>query len=384
MKVIIAPGSFKGSLSAGEVSQSIGEGFREVIEDAEITILPMADGGEGTVEAIVEGSGGRYVDVPVRDPLGRPIKGKYGVVGEEVAVIEMAMASGLMLLEEHELNPLITTTYGTGEMIRSALESGFKKIYVGLGGSATNDGGLGMAQALGYSFLDHEGNELGFGGLSLGEIDRIDSTNKHHLLESAEIIVLSDVTNPLCGINGASHVYGPQKGATEEMILELDRNLKAFSNKLREQLDVDIEMIVGSGAAGGLGGGMIAFCNASIEPGVERVMDILDLDTLLEDADLVITGEGKIDSQSIYGKVPVGVAKRAKKHGKPVIVISGSKDDNIDQVYDAGIDLVLDIIHRPMSLEYAMENARGLLIESGKMAARIWRFGRENDENIST
>jgi glycerate kinase len=293
----------------------------------------------------------------------------------------MAAASGLTLLSEDELNPMLTTTYGTGELIKSALEKGYKKIYVGLGGSATNDGGVGMAQALGYSFKDDEENEIGFGGGELAKINYINCKNKHPLIEGAEITVISDVSNKLCGNDGASYIYGPQKGASKEMIMELDENLDILAAKVREFIGCEISEIPGAGAAGGLGAGMIAFCNAKLQKGVDVMLDLLDFENVIKDADLVITGEGKLDSQSKYGKVPVGVALRAKKYNKPVVAIVGSREDDIDEVYDLGIDFIQDIITRPMTLSEAIEDVDKLLVEAGKNVGKLMKFGRLYCEN---
>ena len=381
MKVVIATDSYKGSLGAAEVSKNIETGFRKLFEDSEIKLLPMADGGEGTVKTLVEATGGFYEYLECLDPLGRTITTNFGVINNEIAIIEMAAASGLTLLSEDELNPMLTTTYGTGELIKSALEKGYKKIYVGLGGSATNDGGVGMAQALGYSFKDDDENEIGFGGGELAKINHINCKDKHPLIEGAEITVISDVSNKLCGNDGASYIYGPQKGASKEMIMELDENLDILAAKVREFIGCEISEIPGAGAAGGLGAGMIAFCNAKLRKGVDVMLDLLDFENVIKDADLVITGEGKLDSQSKYGKVPVGVALRAKKYNKPVVAIVGSREDDIDEVYDLGIDFIQDIITRPMTLSEAIEDVDKLLVEAGKNVGRLMKFGRLYCEN---
>lgn len=374
MKIIIAPDSFKGSMSSIGVSKYIEEGFRKVYPEVEVDILPIADGGEGTVEALVEATKGRYINIEVTNPLGRKIKSKYGVINNEIAVIEMAAASGLTLIPEKDLNPLITTTYGTGEMIKDALEKGYKKIFVGLGGSATNDGGVGMAQALGFSFKGANGDEIDFGCENLDKITYIDSTNKHPLLETAEIIAISDVKNILCGPLGASYVYGPQKGATKDMVLTLDQKLSYFADTVKKDMGIDISEVPGAGAAGGLGAGLIAFCNARIESGVEVILDILDFDNIVKDVDLVITGEGRIDSQSKYGKVPVGVAKRSKLYNKLVIAVVGSREEKLSDIYDYGIDLIIDIVSRPMTLNEAMTNAKELLIDAGESVGRVMKI----------
>lgn len=374
MKIVIASDSYKGSSSTLEVANSIEKGIRKVYKDAEIIKIPVADGGEGTVDALVLGTGGSYEEVEVLDPLGHKVLAKYGRLHEKVAVIEMAAASGLTLVKNGDLNPLITTTYGTGELIKSALEKGITKIYVGVGGSSTNDGGMGMAQALGISFKDKLGNEVGYGGGELSKVEKIDFSNVHPLLKNANVMVISDVQNPLCGPNGAAYIYGPQKGATEEEIKILDLNLKHFGNKIKEFLSLDVINIPGAGAAGGLGAGLIAFCNATIHSGIDKVLDIANIEQYFKDTDLVITGEGKIDGQSIFGKVPVGVASRAKKYDIPVVAIVGSVGEGAHKAYSYGIDVIVDIIDKPMTLEYAMENVSELIENAATNVMRSYKI----------
>lgn len=374
MKIVIASDSYKGSSSTLEVADSIEKGLRKVYKDAEIIKIPVADGGEGTVDALVLGTGGSYEEVEVLDPLGHKVLAKYGILHDKVAVIEMAAASGLTLVKNGDLNPLITTTYGTGELIKSALEKGITKIYVGVGGSSTNDGGMGMAQALGISFKDKEGNELGYGGGELNKLEEIDLTNVNPLLKDANIMVISDVQNPLCGTNGAAHIYGPQKGATQEEIKILDLNLKHFGNKIKEFLSLDVINIPGAGAAGGLGAGLMAFCNATLHSGIDKVLDIADIDKHFIGADLVITGEGKIDGQSVFGKVPVGVAGRAKKYDIPVIAIVGSVGEGAHKVYAYGIDLIVDIVDKPMTLEEAINNSQDLIENAAEGIGRMLKI----------
>lgn len=373
MKIIIASDSYKGSCSAIEVANAIEKGIREVYDDAEIIKIPVADGGEGTVDALVNSTNGKYEEIRVLNPLGHRITAKYGVIHDEFAVIEMASASGITLINKNELNPLITTTYGTGELIKDAMEKGLRKILVGLGGSSTNDGGVGMAQALGFSFKDVDGKEISFGGGGIGEINEIDSTNVHPLLKDTEIIAISDVDNPLCGPTGAAYIFAPQKGADKDMVIKLDENLQYYGNLLKTFLGKDVSQVPGSGAAGGLGAGLLAFCNAGIEPGISKVLDITGIDNHLMDADLVITGEGKIDGQSIFGKVPVGVAKRSRKYNIPVIAIVGSVGEGVAEVYSHGIDAIMDIINKPMTLEYAMENAEELITKTASNAMRLYK-----------
>lgn len=374
MKIVIAPDSYKGSCSALEVANSIERGFRRIYKDSLVVKIPVADGGEGTVEALVIGTNGKYEEVEVVGPLGETIIAKFGIIYDDIAVIEMASASGITLVQKDKLNPLITTTFGTGQLIKSAMEKGIRKIFVGLGGSSTNDGGAGMAQALGISLKDEFGKEIGFGGGALKNLKTIDMSNINPLLKETEIVAISDVTNPLCGPRGASYIFGPQKGANNLMVIDLDKNLRHFGELIKTQLNKDIADIPGAGAAGGLGAGLMAFCNASIEAGIEKVLDITKFDSHLQDADLVITGEGRIDGQSIYGKVPVGVAKRAIKYNIPVIAIVGSVGEGASEVYSNGIDLIIDIVNKPMTLDDAMKNASRLIENAGENVARIYKL----------
>jgi len=383
MKIVIASDSYKGSCSTLEVAEAIEKGIRKIYRDAEIIKILVADGGEGTVDTLVIGTGGRYEVVEVIGPLGNIIESKYGILEGNVAVIEMAASSGLPLLKKEELNPMITTTYGTGQMIKAAMDKGCKKIFIGIGGSATNDGGVGMAQALGVSFKDKDGKEIGYGGKELARIHDIDLSSIDLRLENTEIVIMSDVTNPLCGLNGAAYIYGPQKGATHEMVKQLDSNLKYYAEAIRKQLGKDILDVPGAGGAGGLGAGLIAFCNASIYSGIDMILDINKIDQHLVDADLVITGEGQIDNQSINGKVPVGVAKRALKYDVPVIAIVGSIGEGASEVYGYGIKAIFDIITRPMTLSEAMENVSELIEHTAENTMRMLNIKNCREERIS-
>jgi len=371
MKILIASDSFKGSATTMEVADSIEKGFAGIYQGVEIVKVPMADGGEGTVETLVAGMDSEFAHEEVTGPLGEGVQAKYGIIKDEIAIIEMAEASGLVLVKEEMRNPLLTTTYGTGELILSALKRGYRKIYVGIGGSATNDGGMGMAKALGYRFLDRDGNEIPDGGGALGQLQRIDRSKVTPLIEDAKITVMCDVENPLYGTDGAAYVYGPQKGANPEMVKLLDENLKHFADILRRDMDVDIGDIPGSGAAGGLGGGLMAFCRAELKPGIEMVLDIQQFEGQLQGVDLVITGEGRIDGQSAKGKVPAGVAKLARKLNKPVVAIAGGIGEGTEGLYSMGIDLILPIVDRPMGLGEAMGEAKTLLEKTGERLARI-------------
>ncbi|HEY8463528.1 MAG TPA: glycerate kinase [Bacillota bacterium] len=365
MKVIIAPDSFKGCLSAKQAALAIERGIKKAVNnlDLEIIKVPMADGGEGTVEAIIEAVGGQIITETALDPLGNEIQSFYGILPDNTAVIEMAAASGLNLVAPAQRNPLLTTTYGTGQLIRSALESGCQKFIIGIGGSATNDGGAGMAQALGVKLLDRDGQEIGFGGGQLDQVARIDLSAVHPGIKNAKFTVASDVKNPLCGPNGAASVYGPQKGATPEMVTILDRNMYHFAGVIKKDLGKDLLNVPGSGAAGGLGAGLLAFLNAEIKPGIEIVMEVADFEGKIKSADYVITGEGATDFQSMFGKVPFGIAQVAQKWGKPVICISGTLGNGCEKLYDAGITALFSIVNKPMSLQEAMERGEALLAQ---------------------
>ncbi|MCX7885164.1 MAG: glycerate kinase [Caloramator sp.] len=370
MKILVLPDKFKGSLSAIEVCKNIESGIKKVFPDADIENVPMADGGEGTVEALVDATKGKIIKVTIRDPLYREIPSYYGILGDrKTAVIEMAAASGLYLLKEHERNPLFTTTYGTGQLILDALNKGCRKFIIGIGGSATNDAGSGMAMALGAKFFDFSGNEIGFGGIELGKIKYIDISKIDKRIYESEFIVACDVKNPLIGSNGASRIYGPQKGATEEMVEILEKNLSHFGMLLENKFNKNIINYPGSGAAGGLGAGLLAFLNAKLKSGIDIIIDILNIKEKLVSADVVISGEGKIDAQTAYGKTIYGIAKLCKDYNKPLIVIAGFIED-IDNLYDIGVTSVFSILDKPMILKDALKDAP-LLIQN--TSERIFR-----------
>ncbi|MDI3535001.1 MAG: glycerate 2-kinase [Thermosediminibacterales bacterium] len=371
MKIVVAPDSFKGSLTAKEVCDAVGNGIRRVFPDAEIIKTPMADGGEGTVETLVESTGGKLVEQKVKGPLGEEINACFGILGDgKTAVIEMARASGLPLVPVHKKNPLITTTYGTGELIKSALDLGCRKFIIGVGGSATNDGGVGMAQALGIRFLDKEGKEIGFGGGSLDKLEKIDMSGIDERIQLSTFLVASDVDNPLCGEKGASATYGPQKGATPEMVKTLDKNLAHLAEIIKRDLGKDIKDIPGAGAAGGLGAGLMAFCNAELRRGIDIIIEITHLENKMDEADLVITGEGQMDFQTIHGKTPYGVAKAAKKKGLPVAAIVGSIGEGAEVLYENGIDTIYSILEKPMSLEECIALADKLVERAAERLIR--------------
>lgn len=358
MKIVIAPDSYKESLTAMEVATAIENGFKQVFPQANCIKLPMADGGEGTVQSLVDATGGEIVNALVTGPLGQTVEGFYGLLGEgTTAVIEMAAASGLHLVEPAQRNPLLTTTYGTGELIKAALDAGVTHIIVGIGGSATNDGGMGMAQALGARFIDSNGAELGFGGGALAQLASIDLSGLDPRLAAIKLEVACDVDNPLCGVKGASHVFGPQKGATPEMVAQLDANLAHYAQVIRQTNGKEVIGQAGAGAAGGLGAALLGLFDADLRPGINIVMDAVNLCEVVKDADLVITGEGRIDSQTIHGKTPVGVARTAKMYDLPVIGIAGSIAKDCHVVHDHGIDAVYSVVLGATDLPTALKEA---------------------------
>ncbi len=377
MRILIAPDSYKNALSALEVAKSLKSGLQKVFQDAEFEILPMADGGEGTVEALIDATQGQMIKTEVCDPLMRPIESSFGITGDGItAVIEMASASGIQLITSEERNPWITTTYGTGELILAAMDKGCRDIILGIGGSATNDCGMGMAAALGVKFLDQAGNSVGPGGGMLAEVTRIDMSGLDKRIRETKIMVACDVTNTLTGPSGASHVYGPQKGADPGMVKKLDSNLKKFSDLIIEQIGKDVEQIPGAGAAGGLGAGLIAFLDGGLVEGVPAIAAKTGLDEAVAKADIVITGEGGIDFQTQFGKTPYGVAQVAKKHGKPVIAVAGTIGEGVDELYSKGIDAVISILDSPMSLEEAIRQTPTLLEATGERIGRLLILGR--------
>ncbi|KLV06241.1 glycerate kinase [Photobacterium aquae] len=377
MKIVIAPDSYKESLTAMEVATAIEAGFREVLPDADYHKLPMADGGEGTVQSLVDATGGTIINHPVTGPLGEQVDGFYGLLGDgRTAVIEMAAASGLHLVSPAQRNPLKTTTFGTGELIKAALDKGVEHIIVGIGGSATNDGGIGMAQALGIRLLDTNGEVVGFGGEALSRIASIDMAGLDPRLATVRLEVACDVDNPLCGPKGASQVFGPQKGATPEMVAQLDANLAHYAAIIKAQLGRDVKEMAGAGAAGGMGAALLGLLNASLRPGIEIVMDAVNLTDIVADADLVITGEGRIDSQTIHGKTPIGVARTAKKFHLPVIGIAGCLAADCDAVYDHGIDAVFSVVPRAMTLPEALDEAAFNLQMTARNIAAMVTVGR--------
>lgn len=381
MKVIIAPDSFKGSLTSLEVAEAIERGIKAVDLNTETIKVPLADGGEGTVEALVSFSNGKIINVRVSDPLGKIIDSYYGLLGDgKTAVIEMAKASGLPLVPVEKRNPLNTTTFGTGELIKNALDKGCKKIIIGIGGSATVDGGSGMAQALGVKFYNAQSQVMKnkmMGGL-LAEVEQIDVSGIDKRIADCEIIVACDVDNPLLGEKGAARVYAPQKGATPEQVEILENNLNRLATIIKRDLGEDIINLKGSGAAGGLGAGFLAFLNARLESGIKLVLDTIRFEKLINGADLIITGEGRIDSQTAYGKVVVGVAKIAKKFNIPVIAIGGSIEENLTELYDIGVTSAFSIINEPMELNKVIERSKELIEYLSKRIFSLVKAVRNN------
>jgi len=370
MKIVIAPDSFKESLSAMEAALAIERGFKRIFPNADYQKMPMADGGEGTVQSLVDATNGSIKERIVTGPLGNPVKAFFGLMGDgKTAVIEMAAASGLHLVPFERRNPLVTTTRGTGELILSALDLGVEHMIIGVGGSATNDGGAGMVQALGGRLLDSDGNDIQAGGGVLSEIASIDLTGLDQRLTEIKIEVACDVDNPLTGPRGASAIFGPQKGATPEMVQLLDQNLTHFADVVEASLGRSFRNIEGAGAAGGLGASLVAFLNAELKRGIQIVLDAVNFDEVVEDANLVITGEGRIDSQTIYGKTPIGVAKAAKKYGVPVIGVAGSLSKDCDVVYEHGIDALFSIVPGVTTLPNAFEHAADYMEKTARNIA---------------
>ena len=376
MKIVIAPDSFKESLTALEVAEAIEAGLKKVLPDAEYVKVPMADGGEGTVQSLVDATEGRLISAEVCAPLGNKVKAEFGLSGDgRTAIIEMAAASGLHLVPPEARNPLRTTSYGTGELICAALDEGVEKIIVGIGGSATNDGGAGMLQALGALLLDAHHQPIGAGGGCLQDLAAIDLSGLDKRLAGVEIVVACDVDNPLCGEKGASAVFGPQKGATPEMVQALDSGLQHFAAIAARDLGLDIQSPAGAGAAGGMGGGVLLLPDARLQAGVQIVMEAVKLAEKVQDADLVITGEGRMDAQSVHGKTPIGVAHTAKAFGKPVIAIVGCLREDYEVVYAQGIDAVFPIIRQLGSLEEILQHGRDNLVSAAQNVARIYQMG---------
>lgn len=373
MKIVIAPDSLKGSLTAVEAANSIEKGIKNAFKEAETVLIPVADGGEGTMETLVAATKGYEVFVDVTGPLGKKLVAKYGVLGdEETCVIEIATASGLDLIQEVEFNPLKTTTYGTGELIQSALNKGFRKFILALGGSATNDGGVGMLQALGLKVLTYENKEVGFGGSELSKINQIDKSNFDKRIAESEFIIASDVENPLLGKNGATAVFGPQKGVTKAMLGVLEANLCHWANVVEQYTAKRMHDLQSAGAAGGLGGAFQVFFPSILKRGIDVVLDYARFADKLINADLVITCEGQVDFQTAFGKTPMGVAQMAKANKVPTIILAGTVGAHVEALYQYGVVSVHSIMNRPIPLEVAIEEATQLLEITTEQVCRTY------------
>jgi glycerate kinase len=371
IKIVIAPDSFKGSMSAITAALSLEKGIKQYLPNANTVLVPVADGGEGTMDSLVAATGGKKIEVMVKGPLNGPIIAEYGLLGDgKTCVIEMASASGLCLVPFDQINPMVTTTYGTGQLIKEALDEGYRHFILAIGGSATNDGGIGMLQALGMQLLDSSGASVGFGGKELCRIDFIDDTHWDNRIAESVFLIASDVQNPLIGPNGASHVFGPQKGATPEMIEILDKNMHHWADVVAAKTGMWLHDMRGAGAAGGLGGAFQAFFPALMKRGIDIVIEYTKLRDHLQGADLVFTGEGQVDFQTASGKTPMGVAQEAQKLGIPTIIIAGSVGPGIEALYEFGILSIHSIINAPMTLQEAMERGPDLLAQRAEQVLR--------------
>lgn len=370
--IVLAPDSFKESITAKEACIAMERGIKKANSNIKCIHVPMADGGEGTMQSLVDATNGKIYSIKVVGPLGNEVEAQYGILGNgEIGILEMASASGIHLVPKGERNPLITTTYGTGQLIKACLDHGVKKLLIGIGGSATNDGGSGVIQALGGRLLDKEGNELGFGGGELGKLDLIDLSNFDSRLKEIEVEVACDVNNPLCGERGASNVFGPQKGATLEMVEILDRNLNHYAGEIKKQLGKDVLEVPGAGAAGGLGAGLMAFLNGTLKKGIEMVIEYAGLEEKVKSADMVWTGEGSIDFQTQYGKTPLGVAEVAKMYNKPVIALAGRVGEGVEVLYEKGIDSIFGIMRGVTTLEEALANGQDNIEKTSENIVRL-------------
>lgn len=380
MKVLIAPDSFKGSSDALTVAHAMQNGILKVDSKSETVILPMADGGEGTMMNLVQATNGTAVTANSVDPLGRQMESKYGISGDgKTAIIELATSSGIDLLNADELNPLKTTTYGTGMLIKDALERNIKHFIICLGGSATNDAGVGLLQALGFKFLDKNGLDINLGGQYIKDIVTIDDSNVMTLINEANFEIACDVTNPLIGTNGASYIFGPQKGASVEVVKILDNAIEQFANIIEQQKHLSIHQIEGAGAAGGTAGSMLAFLNANLKRGIELVIDFVELNEMLkqENFDLIITGEGKIDGQTAGGKVISGMCLMAHEYGIPIIALGGSVEGNLSELYNQGLTAAFSITNGPMNLEEAMQNSSCLIEQQTEQIFRTIKINNK-------
>ncbi|WP_025820059.1 glycerate kinase [Shewanella marina] len=375
MKIVIAPDSFKESLSAMQVANAIETGFKQVLPNAQYIKVPVADGGEGTVQSVVDATGGKIITVSVQGPLGDTVNAFYGVMGQgKTAIIEMAAASGLHLVDPSRRNPLLTSSWGTGQLIAHALDHGIRHIIIGLGGSATNDAGAGMAMALGAILLDEHKQPLALGGEALADLAYLDTSKLHPAIAECQFDVACDVDNPLCGARGASSIFGPQKGATPYMVKQLDAALNHYADILVENGYVDHRLTSGSGAAGGMGLSVMSLLEATLRPGIEIVLETLKFDEQITGADLVITGEGRLDSQTLHGKTPIGVTRAAQRHNIPVIAIAGCVSHDANQLLAHGITAVFAVVPRAMPLNEALAESEYNLTQAAINIARLWQL----------
>lgn len=373
IKIVIAPDSFKGSLSAKEAAKAIERGIKRAYPNSETILIPAADGGEGTMEALVSATGGHFVPAIVKGPIGKPVEAKYGVLGDKkTCIIEIANSSGLDLLHKDERNPMIATSYGMGELIKLALDDGYRNFILALGGSATNDGGAGMLQALGMKLLDQSGNEIDLGGGELKRLHRIENRHFDKRIKESTFLIASDVDNPLIGETGATRVFGPQKGASEEMIEILDQNLRHFADVIEQNFTFRIHDLPGAGAAGGIGGPLQAFFPSSVQRGIDIVIKYSGFEQAIDGASLVITGEGQVDYQTAFGKTAMGIAQVAENKNIPTIILAGSVGDKIEKLYEFGIISIFSIINKPMQLEEAMNDAAALLEHTAEQVFRTY------------
>ncbi|MED4731406.1 glycerate kinase [Aneurinibacillus migulanus] len=385
MKIVIAPDSFKGSISAWEASVAIERGIKKVLPESNTVLVPVADGGEGTMNSLVVATGGHIIEHTVTGPLHTPVQAAYGILGNgETCVIEMASASGLCLVTTEQRNPLITTTYGTGELIKKAMDAGCRRFILAIGGSATNDGGSGMLQALGMKLLDDAGDEIGFGGGELRRIAAIDTRNFDPRIAQAEFLIATDVQNPFIGPHGASYVFGPQKGATPEMVEMLDGYLTHWADIIESKTGIRLHERPGAGAAGGIGGAFQAFFPSITKRGIDIVIEYTKLKEKMEGAALVFTGEGQIDFQTASGKTPMGIAQEARKHGIPVFALAGSVGPGIDVLYEQGIHSIHSITNAPMTLQEAMEGAAELLAFTSEQVLRTYLASQDYRDILSS
>lgn len=375
MKLLFASDSFKGTLSSDQIIRLLTESAKRIFPDCETKDVPIADGGEGTVNAVIAVTGGELRKVVVHGPLMEETEAAYGVFHGDSAIIEMAAASGLPMVPAKKRNPLNTTTYGTGELIRDALDNGYRKLSIAIGGSATNDGGMGAMRALGIRFLDAAGNELEGVGMDLEKVADIDISGLHPAIAEAEITVMCDVTNPLTGLNGATYTFGKQKGGTPEILDRLEAGMKNYAAVMREKLGMDVEMKAGAGAAGGLGAALCGYLHANLKSGIDTVLDLIDFDSLLEDVDMVVTGEGRIDWQSAFGKVPSGVGLRCKAKNIPAVAIVGGMGNGAEKIYEFGVESIIPTINGAMTIEEALDRAEELYANAADRLFRMIKVG---------